>query len=210
MNRIIISGISLTNPDTFQPTQYLSNDDAIPADNGKFHYPVCSYLKKNMRPGDKYKVILLVKKDDNKNYEKNIDIFKKEMEEANTDAGAEIEYASPVYTDFKEELTVHEQLMDQLIDRIEDGDHIIYDMTYGPKDQPIVVFTALNFAEKYLGCEMERIIYGQITNFDENHNPVKGIMCDMAPLFSLSSILNLINSDDPEKSRKLLKSLLSV
>ena len=37
----------------------------------------------------------------------------------------------------------------KIVDEIEDNSHILCDITYGPKDLPIVLFSVLNFAEKY-------------------------------------------------------------
>ena len=64
---------------------------------------------------------------------------------------------------------------------IKDGSHIIADITFGPKDVPIIVFAVLGFAEKSLGCEVDHIIYGQ-ANF-ENGRPVNTKICDMSPLY---------------------------
>ena len=100
------------------------------------------------------------------------------------------------------------QLMGKIVDEIDNGSHIIVDITYGPKDLPIIIFTALGFAEKFLECEVDAIIYGQ-ASFVDGH-VVNTKICDMSPLYYLSSVTNTIKCDEPEKARKALKSLLSL
>lgn len=58
--------------------------------------------------------------------------------------------------------------MGRIIDEIDDESHIIADITYGLKDLPIIIFSALGFAERFLGCEIDAIIYGQ-ANFVSGH-----------------------------------------
>ena len=98
--------------------------------------------------------------------------------------------------------------MGRLIEEIETGAHILVDITYGPKDLPIVIFSALNFAEKFLKCEIDNIVYGQAAF--EGDKVVGSVICDMIPLYCLSSVTNTIKCEDPLKARQMLKSLLSI
>ncbi len=98
--------------------------------------------------------------------------------------------------------------MKRLVDEIDTEAHIMVDITYGPKDLPIVIFSAINFAEKFLRCEIDNIVYGQAT-FKDN-KVVGSVICDMIPLYCLSSVTNTIKCDEPEKARKMLKSLLEL
>ena len=98
--------------------------------------------------------------------------------------------------------------MSKIVDEIEDNSHIICDTTYGPKDLPIVLFSVLNFAEKYLKCDIDNILYGQATFVDGKPTDTK--LCDMSPLYYLNSVTNTIRCDDPNKAREMLKNLLSL
>ena len=98
--------------------------------------------------------------------------------------------------------------MGRLVDEIDTGAHIMADVTYGPKDLPIVIFSALNFAEKFLRCEIDNIVYGQATFKDDR--VVGSAICDMIPLYCLSSVTNTIKCDESEKARQMLKSLLEL
>ncbi len=186
---------------------YSSNDDSIPVSAREVRYPINALLEKTLQKNDEIKVILLVKEDEQKHYLKNQNDFIDELNRANADTGAKIEIVS-INTAFSEERQVHEELMGKIVDEIEDGCHVIVDITYGPKDLPIIIFSALGFAEKFLECEIDGIIYGQ-ANFVDGH-VVDTKICDMSPLYYLSSVSGSIHSDEPDKARKMLKSLLSL
>ena len=97
--------------------------------------------------------------------------------------------------------------MSRIVDELEDNAHILADMTYGPKDQTVVLFSALSFAEKFLGCDIDNIIYGQANFVDRK--PVNTKIWDMVPLFYLNTVTNTLHCDDANKARKMLKTLLS-
>ena len=98
--------------------------------------------------------------------------------------------------------------MAKIIDAIDVDTHIIADITYGSKDMPIVLFSAMGFAEKFLRCEIDNIIYGQ-ANF-ENGKVVNTKICDMIPLYYINSVTDTIHCDEPEKAKQMLKTLLSL
>lgn len=97
--------------------------------------------------------------------------------------------------------------MGRIVDGLDTGSHILADITYGPKDLPVVIFAALHFAEKFLDCTVENILYGQASFADGR--PVGTRLCDMSPLYCLDSITGLVRCDDPDKARNMLKALLS-
>ena len=102
----------------------------------------------------------------------------------------------------------HDKLLLDIVDEFEENSHITADITYGPKDLPIVLFTALNFGEKFFGCEIDNIVYGQ-ANFVDG-KPTNTKICDMIPLYYLNSVTNTVNCDSPAKAKEMLKSLLSM
>ena len=205
MKKTIICNIPMK--EVIDQTVYQSDDLSIPVSGRAVKYPINAFLEESLSPGDEIKVLLLLKKDDYGHYEKNREDFEKELKEVNEKSGAHI-CVTVLDTTFSQEKAVHEQLMGRIIDEIDDESHIIADITYGPKDLPIIIFTALSFAEKFLGCEVDAIVYGQ-ANFVDGH-VVNTKICDMSPLYYLSSVTNTIQCDEPDKARKTLKSLLSL
>lgn len=188
-------------------TVYVSDDKSLPVSDKEVRYPIVSFLEKTMTSDDELKIILLEKRDGYGPSQKYTDDFKFELDEANENIGAKLSY-TVIDTDFSQSRMVHEKLMGSIVDELEIGTHILVDITYGPKDLPIIIFTALSFAEKFLECKVDNIVYGQASFVDGKVVNTK--ICDMIPLYCLSSITNTIHCVEPEKAKKMLKSLLSI
>lgn len=203
MKKIIICNIPMK--EDIHKCRYQSEDLSLPTSEKEVVYPINAFLEKTLNAEDELKVILLVKKDQYGHYEKNAEDFKAEFLDANKEIGAKYEF-KVIDTEFSEEQAIHEQLMSKIVDEIEDDCHILADITYGPKDLPVVLFSALSFAEKFLGCDIDNIIYGQANFVDDK--PVNTKMWDMVPLFYLNTVTNTIHCDTSDKARKTLKSLL--
>lgn len=205
MKKIVICNIPMREQSA--KNVFATEDRSLPVSSEEYLYPVNSFLSQTMKPDDDIKAILLVKKDGNAFYKKNTEEFKEEIKRTNTTIGANIE-CSVIDTDFSQSREVHEQLMGRIVEEIEIGSHILADITYGPKDLPIIIFSALGFAEKFLKCEIDNIVYGK-ADFVENEIK-KATICDVTSLYLLSSVTNTIKCDDPDKARQMLKSLLSM
>ena len=205
MRKIIICGISMK--ENVDQVVYVSDDKSIPTANIPVRYPVNAVLAETVKSSDEYKIVLLVKKDNNDYHEQNIRFFKDEFEQAISGIPAAVSY-SIIETDFAQNRLVHEQLMGAIVEELEIGSHIIVDTTYGSKDLPIIIFTALNFAEKFLNCTIDNIIYGQASFVDGHAANTK--LCDMSTLYYLSSVTNTIRAVEPDKAKTMLKSLLSL
>ena len=186
---------------------YQSNDDSLPVSDEAYRYPVNSFLSQTVLPDDELKFILLVKRDGTDNYLVNVSNYKSEIESICSEKGISVEYEI-IETDFKETKETHSKLLGRIIDEIDVDSHIIADITYGPKDLPIVVFSALFFAENYLNCDIDNIVYGQAL-FEDN-KVVKTMICDMNPLYYLSALSNTIKCNDPQKARRMINDLLSL
>lgn len=206
MNTTILVNIPMTIH--IQKTRYGKETHGLKASDREVFFPVNAFLEKLLRPEDTLKCILIMKHSLYSKSIQNLELYKSELEEINQEIGAEIDHVI-IDSDFAEERSVHEKLMAQIVEQIKDGSHIIVDMTYGPKDLPIVEFTALHFAEKFLGCQVDNIIYGQGL-FNENNEFVAGELCDLSPLYSLHSLTDTMSCNDPDKARKLLKNIIEI
>ena len=205
MRKTVICNITMK--EKTDKCKYRTTDLSLPVSAREVVYPVSAFLEKTLTQDDEIKAVMLVKKDPNGNYQKNAAEFVEEILAINESIGAKIDFKT-VETSFSEEQTVHEELLGKIVDEIDDKTHIIADITYGPKDLPIVLFSAMNFAEKFLECEIENIIYGQAVFKDGKPTDTK--ICDMVPLYYLNSVTNTIRSEDSTRARQMLKSLLSL
>lgn len=191
-----------------EKTGYASTGNSLKVSSDKFLYPVSAFLSENMVSGQEYKVLLIMKRDSFNRYEQNISDFKEEIEAVAASKGGVLEVV-PVLTDFSQRRAVHEGLLETIVEHIEEGSNILADITYGPKDVPFVVFAALNFAEKFLNCEINHIIYGK-ADFDNKNAPVNTEVWDLAPIYFINSVTNSINCSDSEEAKEMLKALLSI
>lgn len=205
MKKIVICGIPMR--EHVDSIVHTSDDASIPASGQAYRYPVNSFLSQTAKEGDDLKIILLIKKDGNTFYRKNADDYKLEIGSICKSTGLKARFVL-IDTDFEQRKETHAQLMGRLVDEIDVGAHIIADITYGPKDLPIVVFSALNFAERFLQCEIDHIVYGK-GDFRDGRL-ASSSLCDMIPLYCLGSVTNMIRCDDAQKARQMLKSLLSL
>lgn len=186
---------------------YKSEDYSVPVTNRPVSYPVAAFLEKTLSADDEIKAVMLVKKDELGQYKKNISGCIEELMTAAEVTGAKFGYTI-IDTDFEETQATHDSLLLSIVDELEERAHIIADITYGPKDLPIVLFTAMNFGEKFFNCEIDNIVYGQATFVDGNAVNTK--ICDMIPLYYLNSVANTMQCSDPGKAKQMLKSLLSI
>jgi hypothetical protein len=186
---------------------YTSDDQSLPVSGKAVRYPINSFLAETMSQDDEIKVILLVKKDQYGHYEKNTADFCTELNSFNEGIGATLDIKI-VDTEFEETKATHELLLGKIVDCLDSGARVLADVTYGPKDLLVVLFTALNFAEKFLECSIDNIVYGQASFVDGQAVDTK--ICDMVPLYCLSSITNTIRCSTPDKAKSMLKALLSL
>lgn len=208
MKKIVICNIPMKDPKWINKLRYISNDQSLPVSEQAYMYPINSFLSQTITKDDELKVILLIKNDGKDFYKSNMDTFMQEMDNHCKNIGLKVEYV-PIDTTFDQKKSTHEELMKRLIDEIDINSHIMIDITYGPKDLPVVIFTALNFAEKFLNCEIDNIIYGQ-AEFDESNKVKKGEICDMTPLYYLNSVIDIIQCNEPSKAKQMLNSLLEL
>lgn len=180
--------------------------------DGELIFPINSVLAKTLSKGDKVKVVLLKKLDIEGNSDINAGEFMKELNGINRSIGAEIEYRI-IDTPFEETRDTHEKLLRSMISELENKAVIYSDITYGPKPLPIVLFSVLNFAEKFYGCNIKSIVYGKV-DFVEIENgktePQNPVLFDVTPLYYLNSITNTMECNSSEEALQLLDTLLSI
>lgn len=206
MKKIIICNIPVQ--EKGDKIQYMSNDQSLPTSDQAYMYPINSFLSQTIKSNDELKVILLIKKDEKNFYEAHINTFKQEMDNICKNIGIKVEYVS-IATAFNQKKASHEQLIIKLIDEIDVKAHIMIDITYASKDFPIIIFTVLNFVEKFFDCEIDNIIYCQ-PEFNQSNQVKKAEICDMIPLYYLNSVTDIIQCDDPSKAKQMMKSLLTL
>ncbi len=194
--------------------RYGVDDNPDLAYDGEVVFPVSAVLAKNMQKGEKVKVVMLAKTRLDTDCENNCEIFRQELDRINKGIGADIEYVtlrSPV----EERREVQDMLLKDMIHQLEEGAEVFADVTYGPKSLPIIVFTALNFAEKFFDADIRNIIYGKVDFVDDgsgtgNTMPVNPVLYDLTPLYCLNNVINVMECSSQEDALKALDILLNM
>lgn len=205
MERLILCNIPFTSRK--DKHVYKNEDPSIPTTEDEVMFPINDFLGALLKPEDNVKAVLIAKQGMKDFYEQNVNVCREELAEISRKTGASID-VSVIYTPFKEDRKTHNKLLMDIIDSIPLGSRISVDMTYGPKDLVIVLFTALRFAARYMDCQIDNIMYGQ-SDFDENGKPVNTRLCEMSPLYYLESIISNVRCDDPDKAKDLLRTLIN-
>lgn len=170
-------------------------------------FPINDVLSQTLNKEDDVKVILLKKKDPNNFSTKSAGIYMEELNAINKNIGAKITYKI-IETPHNENRKYQEALFKDIVDELFDRAEIYADITYGTKSQPIILFYALNFAEKFFKCDIKRIIYGGVDR-DANKQPINPEMFDMTSLFYLNALTNKIDCKDSKSAVKMLNIILS-
>ncbi len=207
MKKIVFCNISMMDPSSNPKCVYICENSNIPVSENPVHYPINAFLANTIEDGDQVKVVLLAKRDLKRYYKVNTRSYIDELHDLLSERNAKVDYKI-IESDFSEEQKTHEDMLLRIVDELEEGAHILADITYGPKDLPLVLFAALNFAEKFFNCEIDNIVYGKADFIDGR--PVNTRFCDMGPLYYLNSITNTVHCDSSESAKKMLKSLLSI
>jgi hypothetical protein len=173
---------------------------------GAVIFPINGVLARTLKKDDDVKVVLL-KKDDKEGFGgKSAGIYMGELDRINASIGAGLEYKI-LSAPHDESREFQEKLLKEMVGELTDGAAVYADITYGTKSLPIIVFSVLNFAEKFFKADIKNIVYGKV-DFD-NGTPVNPELFDMTALFYLNSIANTMECKDGETAKKLLGTILS-
>lgn len=196
-----------------QAFRYNVNDNPTFDYDGEVIFPINIALAKAMKKTEKIKVILLAKVDIGGNSAVNVGKYQKELNDINRSIGADIEYIT-LSSPFIETRDIHEALLQNMINKLEDGAEIFADITFGPKSLPIITFAVLNFAEKFFGAHIKNIVYGKVDFIDDNAGgaakAVNPVMYDLISLYYLNSLTNTMEYKSSADAVKALSTLLSL
>lgn len=173
--------------------------------SGEVYYAVNAVLARTMKANDDIKIILLHTKAGDKAGSKNAELFKSELDELNT-VGAKIEYVE-IASDYIVSKNQFKTLYKMLIKNLENVAELSADITFGPKSLPLMIFSALQFGEKFFDCSIGNVVYQKIDIV--NGKPVEGsqLLCDYTPLYLLNSFTNTIESSSGEKAIAAVEAL---
>ncbi|MDR2596010.1 MAG: hypothetical protein LBC76_01695 [Treponema sp.] len=205
MKKIVFCNIMMK--DRLDTLCYKVNGNSTIEYNGEVIFPINGVLACTLRKDDDVKVVLLKKEDINGNSDRNTGEYKRELEKINSNLGAKIEY-SILSTPHNESREVQEKLFKEILSEFVESAAVYADITYGTKSLPIIMFSALNFAQRFFKADIKNIIYGKV-DFNKDNKPFNAELFDMSALFYLNSIVNTLECVDGDSALKILDTILS-
>lgn len=207
MKKIIFTNLVMQEP--FLCKYEVDNSKELEYEH-KVFFPINAILAKTLNKCDDVKVVIIKRDNIANNNEKNEKLLKDELNKINEKIGANITYKTLNY-EYVEKISIHEKIIKDLIDEIEENAHILADITYGPKPQMISIFTALRFAEKFFNCEVDSIIYGKTEFVEENGvtKSSKSVIFDMLNIYLIDSLTATMEFKDGDDAKKALNLILS-
>lgn len=171
---------------------------------GEVRFPINAVLARCLKKGESVKIVKFITKDNKDNYLENSRLFNEELDLLNNDIGAHIRY-SEITEEYSEDLQTHENRFKKLISELEDGADILVDITYGQKTLPILLFSALSFAEKFYNANIQNIIYGKI-NYDSKNNVIDGSqkIYDITSLYYLNTLTAAMEAPNSESAKEMI------
>lgn len=171
------------------------------------YFAVSSALANNLEKDDDVKVILIGTTREGDFIQENVTKFMDELRELNT-VGANIREAF-ISRPFDETKTNFHKLYEQLLDELEEDAELYVDVTFGPKTPVLLIFSVLQFAEKFFHCTIGNIVYSKVEFKPGSSEIVPGseMIYDITPLYMLNSLTAVLECSDSKKAVQTIKTL---
>lgn len=164
------------------------------------YYPITPVLADTAKPGDTIKVIAVRQK--NSPHSENLEIFRRELDSLQLPYTL-IDLTTPESQQRDSLLALFEALTDAL----EDDACYYADATFGTKTFPLVLSSALHYADKLLDdVEISGIYYRELTR--ENGEVKSVSQYDISTLFTLDSIVDTAADADIADKRQFITLML--
>jgi hypothetical protein len=175
---------------------------------GEVLFPVNAVLAKTLKKGERGKVVFLSTSGGGDNHSAgNMEKFRAELDALNNGIGARLSY-EVIETPFDPQKEVFEQLIGSLVSRLGQKAQIIADITFGIKPLPMILFCALNFAEKFYSATVEHIIYGKVEfTGGKTLNPM---IYDLTPLYYLNKLIGSMECKTAASAVELLNEFFAM
>ncbi len=172
---------------------------------GETYYAINSVLAQTMKADDEIKFVLIQTRGGDNAGPQNIARFQEEIETLNT-CGANLSY-EVIASEFVENKDKFKTLYTKLIKTLENEAELYADITFGPKSLPLLVFSTMQFGEKFFDCSVGNVIY--LKGEFKNNQFVEGsqMIYDFTPLYMLNSFTSTIESSSGETAIAAVEAL---
>ena len=113
----------------------------------------------------------------------------------------------PIECEFDEGKAKFKGLFKNLIRKLQQGAELSADITAGTKSLPLLIFSAMQFGEKFFDCSIGNVIYQRVVF--EKGVIVEGseLLYDVTPLYMLNSFTSTIESSSGETAIAAVEAL---
>lgn len=202
MKRIYITAVPLQSnflltPKLALPANYVMNHDPRPS-----AYPIIPILADSVQEGDSVKVIAVRQQNEERN--QNLELLRQELDELALPDCTLVDLTVPE-TQHKDQLLA---LFEQLTDELEENACYYACATFGTKTYPLVLFSALRYADRLLShTEIKGIYYREVKR--RNGVEQEYHQYDVSALFRLDSIVDMAADTDLSDKRGFVRMLLN-
>lgn len=207
MKKIVF--VSLMMADAMNKRTYPVDGNVFIEYDKDVYYAINGVLAKTLKEKDDVKVVLLETKAGDKAGTKNAQLFMEELNQINeiNKIGANISYEI-IPSDFITSKNKYNELFLKLIKTLENEAEIYADITFGPKSLPLLIFSAIQFGEKFFDCSIGNVIY--LKAEFKNNVLVEGtqLVCDYTPMYLLNSMINTFENTSKENVINIFEKIL--
>lgn len=198
MKKIVFATVPMKKD--IEKRKYSVDGNALIESKEPIYYAVNPAVASKLTKEDEVSVILLKTNGGEGAGEKNVELFKEELNEVNNPIGAKIEYKT-IQSDFDLSKLNFQDIFKKLIRELKDGAEIYADVTFGPKPLAFLLFSVMQFGEKFFDCSIGNIVYSKV-EFEPNNiiTPDSGKIYDITPLYLLNSLTSVMEFSSGEKA----------
>lgn len=199
--------------------QYYDNVEQISDLDHDFmtSFPILIPMSNQIESGEEVKLTIVNTKDPFKYGEKNYNTFMQQLSELQGRVGFSYRITN-LEAPFEESLNKQMKLLEDIVLTFEPEDIITADVSYGNKPSPMVLLTALSYADNFLeNTFVKMLVYGGVA-FDKDENGAaegKGrkkisFINDVTSLFYMNSLVNRMSLTKPEDPLGTMKKMIEL
>ena len=179
--------------------------------NTSIEYPEPLYfglngvLAKTVLPEDELYVYPIITNSGDMAGRKNAKLFEDELRSLITTV-KKIEI-TPIECEFDEGKSKFKELFKDLIKKLRQGAELTADITAGTKSLPLLIFSAMQFGEKFFDCSIGNVIYQKVVFKDNKKVPGSELLYDVTPLYLINSFTSTIESSSGETAIAAVEAL---
>lgn len=204
MKRIYITAVPLPSNFILKPQKVECVNLDLRSDD-QLIFPISRLIEATMRDGDEAEIITV--RQTNASGDENMNRLKQDL------AALHIRYQiKDITTPENQNKDALLDLFKQLAQAIDPQCCIYADSTFGTKTYPIILFAALNYAEKIKECELHCLMYQEQRRDAQTHETTGTYLYDITSLFYLNSVVDAMSQSEASITQKdaLLDSLLNL